>query len=71
MIIFLINIIMNGLPPKYQMFHVNYNAQKDKWNLHQLKSALIRKKTTLKNRFGNEVVNLVTANQGSKNKNNQ
>lgn len=66
---FLITLIMNGLPPKYQMFHVNYNAQKDQWDLHQLKSALIQEETRLKNQLGNEAVNLVTANQGNKKKN--
>ncbi|GJW42086.1 hypothetical protein Tco_0070885 [Tanacetum coccineum] len=33
---FLVQFIMNSLPPEYGPFHINYNTLKDKWNIDGL-----------------------------------
>ncbi|GJX48932.1 retrovirus-related pol polyprotein from transposon TNT 1-94 [Tanacetum coccineum] len=33
---FLVQFIMNSLPPEYGPFHINYNTLKDKWNIDEL-----------------------------------
>ncbi|KAA0039623.1 Retrovirus-related Pol polyprotein from transposon TNT 1-94 [Cucumis melo var. makuwa] len=45
---FLVTFILNSLPLKYGPFHINYNALKDKWNVHELQSMLIQEEARLK-----------------------
>ena len=33
---FLVQFILNSLPPQYEPFQINYNTMKDKWNVNQL-----------------------------------
>ena len=33
---FLVQFILNSLPSKYDLFQMNYNIMKDKWNVHEL-----------------------------------
>nr|XP_027082427.1 uncharacterized protein LOC113704753 [Coffea arabica] len=33
---FLVQFILNSLPPQFGPFKINYNTQKDKWNVSQL-----------------------------------
>ena len=33
---FLVQFILNSLPPQYGPFQINYNTMKDKWNVNQL-----------------------------------
>ena len=37
---FLMQFILNSLPPQYGSFQINYNTMKDKWNLNQLANML-------------------------------
>jgi len=37
---FLVQFILNPLPPKYGTFQINYNSLKDKWNISELSSTL-------------------------------
>lgn len=39
---FLVQFIMNSLPPDFGQFQVNYNTIKDKWNLQAVKAMLIQ-----------------------------
>ncbi|KAL0551495.1 hypothetical protein IC582_010583 [Cucumis melo] len=45
---FLVTFILNSLPSDYGTFHMNYNALKDKWNVHELQSMLIQEEARLK-----------------------
>ncbi|GKC28100.1 retrovirus-related pol polyprotein from transposon TNT 1-94, partial [Tanacetum coccineum] len=45
---FLVQFIMNSLPPEYGLFHINYNTLKDKWNIDELSSKLIQEEARLK-----------------------
>ena len=38
---FLVQFIMNSLPPEYGPFQINYNTMKDKWDVNELASKLI------------------------------
>ncbi|XP_068483167.1 uncharacterized protein [Phaseolus vulgaris] len=55
---FLVQFIMNSLPPQYGPFQINYNTIKDKWNVTELQSLLIQEEARLKKQ-GNHFVNLV------------
>ncbi|GJX36333.1 hypothetical protein Tco_0247890 [Tanacetum coccineum] len=45
---FLMQFIMNSLPPEYGPFHINYNTLKDNWNIDELSSKLIQEEARLK-----------------------
>uniref|UniRef100_A0A6N2L229 Retrovirus-related Pol polyprotein from transposon TNT 1-94 n=1 Tax=Salix viminalis TaxID=40686 RepID=A0A6N2L229_SALVM len=45
---FLVQFIINSLPPEYGLFQVNYNTIKDKWNFQELKAMLIQEEARLK-----------------------
>ena len=45
---FLVQFIMNSLPPDFGQFQVNYNTIKDKWNLQAIKAMLIQEEGRLK-----------------------
>ncbi|KAG8383007.1 hypothetical protein BUALT_Bualt05G0139100 [Buddleja alternifolia] len=55
---FLMQFILNSLPPEYEPFQINYNTIKDKWNVNELSSKLTQEKTRLKAQ-GVHTVNLV------------
>ena len=52
---FLAQFILNSLPTEYGPFQVNYNAMKDKWNVHELHSMLVQEETRLKNQGSHSV----------------
>uniref|UniRef100_A0A2N9HCS5 Integrase catalytic domain-containing protein n=1 Tax=Fagus sylvatica TaxID=28930 RepID=A0A2N9HCS5_FAGSY len=45
---FLVQFILNSLPPQYGPFQINYNTMKDKWNLNQLANMLNQEEARLK-----------------------
>ncbi|XP_019228950.1 PREDICTED: uncharacterized protein LOC109210035 [Nicotiana attenuata] len=45
---FLVQFILNSLPPEYGPFRINYNTIKDKWNVNELSSILTQKESRLK-----------------------
>ena len=45
---FVVQFIMNSLPPEFGQFQVNYNTIKDKWNLQEIKAMLIQEEGRLK-----------------------
>ncbi|WVZ16658.1 hypothetical protein V8G54_009640 [Vigna mungo] len=45
---FLVQFIMNSLPPKFGQFQVNYNTIKDKWNFQEIKAMLVQEEGRLK-----------------------
>ncbi|XP_019230131.1 PREDICTED: uncharacterized protein LOC109211085 [Nicotiana attenuata] len=45
---FLVQLILNSLPPEYGPFQINYNTIKDKWNASELSSMLTQEETRLK-----------------------
>ncbi|KAL1207668.1 hypothetical protein V5N11_013505 [Cardamine amara subsp. amara] len=45
---FLVQFLMNYLPPEYSQFQVNYNTIKDKWNYMELKAMLIQEESKFK-----------------------
>jgi hypothetical protein len=45
---FLVQFILNSLPPQYGPFQINYNIMKDKWNLNQLANMLNQEEARLK-----------------------
>ena len=55
---FLVQFIINSLPPEYGPFHMNYNTMKDKWNVNELQCMLIQEEARLKKR-GNHSINLM------------
>jgi len=38
---FLVQFILNSLPPQYGLFQIHYNTIKDKWNVNELASMLV------------------------------
>nr|KYP43549.1 hypothetical protein KK1_034976 [Cajanus cajan] len=46
---FLVQFILNSLPTEYGPFQMSYNTMKDKWNVHELHSMLVKEETRLKN----------------------
>jgi len=49
---FLIQFILNSLPPKDGLIQINYNSLKDKWNVSELSSMLAQKEARLKKQEG-------------------
>nr|XP_023875586.1 uncharacterized protein LOC111988062 [Quercus suber] len=45
---FLIQFILNSLPPLFEPFQINYNTMKDKWNVNQLAIMLNQEEAGLK-----------------------
>jgi hypothetical protein len=45
---FLVQFILNSLPPQYGSFQINYNTMKDKWNLNQLANMLNQEEARIK-----------------------
>ena len=45
---FLVQFILNSLPPQYGPFQINYNTMKDKWNVNQLAIMLNQEEARLK-----------------------
>uniref|UniRef100_A0A199U9B0 Uncharacterized protein n=1 Tax=Manihot esculenta TaxID=3983 RepID=A0A199U9B0_MANES len=45
---FLVQFIVNSLPPKYGPFQINYSTIKDKWNISDLASKLVHEETRLR-----------------------
>jgi len=45
---FLVQFIMNSLPPKFGQFQVNYNIIKDKWNFQEIKAMVVQEEGRLK-----------------------
>ena len=41
---FLVQFILNSLPPQYGPFQINYNTMKDKWNVNNWPLCLIKKR---------------------------
>ncbi|XP_022864320.1 uncharacterized protein LOC111384288 [Olea europaea var. sylvestris] len=56
---FLVQFIINSLPPEYGPFHMNYNTLNDKWNVNELHSMLVQEETMLKNQ-GTHSIHLVS-----------
>ena len=46
--LFLVQFILNSLPPQYGPFQINYNTMKDKWNVNQLAIMLNQEDARLK-----------------------
>lgn len=59
---FLMQIILNSLLFEYDLFQMNYNIMKDKWNAHELHNLLVQEEIGLKN-LGSHYVHYVR-NQG-------
>uniref|UniRef100_A0A1S4D7L0 CCHC-type domain-containing protein n=1 Tax=Nicotiana tabacum TaxID=4097 RepID=A0A1S4D7L0_TOBAC len=55
---FLVQFILNSLPPEYELFQINYNTIKDKWNVSELSSMLTQEESRLKKQ-GNHSINLM------------
>ncbi|KAG8377672.1 hypothetical protein BUALT_Bualt08G0057200 [Buddleja alternifolia] len=55
---FLVQFILNSLPPEYGPFQINFNTIKDKWDVNELSSKLTQEETRLKAQ-GGHTVNLV------------
>ncbi|WVY98678.1 hypothetical protein V8G54_030829 [Vigna mungo] len=72
---FLVQFIMNSLPPEFGQFQVNYNTIKDKWNFQEIKAMLVQEEGRLK-KMRDHSINLTThkgasfseAKSGKKNK---
>lgn len=61
---FLVQLVLNSLPHEYGPFQINYNALKEKWDVNELASKLVKDETRIKNQ-GSHTVNLVG--QGARN----
>ncbi|KAI0524826.1 hypothetical protein KFK09_004214 [Dendrobium nobile] len=55
---FLVQFIINSLPPEYGPFQINYNTIKDKWNVTELQIMLIQEESRLKKQ-GIHSINLI------------
>nr|XP_016498124.1 PREDICTED: uncharacterized protein LOC107816891 [Nicotiana tabacum] len=60
---FLVQFILNSLPPEYGPFQINYNTIKDKWNVSELSSMLTQEESRLKKQ-GNHSINLMVQGAG-------
>ncbi|WVZ16815.1 hypothetical protein V8G54_009797 [Vigna mungo] len=56
---FLVQFIMNSLPPEFGQFQVNYNTIKDKWNFQEIKAMLVQEEGRLK-KMRDHSINLTT-----------
>ncbi|XP_070012943.1 uncharacterized protein LOC142176284 [Nicotiana tabacum] len=55
---FLVQFILNSLPPEYGPFQINYNTIKDKWNVSEFSSMLTQEESRLKKQ-GSHSINLI------------
>ena len=62
---FLVQFILNSLPPQYGPFQIHYNTIKDKWNVNELANMLVQEEGRLKQQ-GTHVAHLTT--QGARKK---
>ena len=62
---FLVQFMLNSLPPEYGPFQINYNTIKDKWDVNELAGRLVQEEMRLKSQ-GNLTVNLVGQGAGKK-----
>lgn len=62
---FLVQFILNSLPPQYGPFQINYNTIKDKWNVDELSNMLVQEEGRLKQQ-GDHSIHLVTQGAGKK-----
>ncbi|CAL9026013.1 unnamed protein product, partial [Prunus brigantina] len=62
---FLVQFILNSLPPQYGPFQINYNTIKDKWNVDELSNMLVQEEGRLKQQ-GDNSIHLVTQGAGKK-----
>ena len=44
---FLVQFILNSLPPQYSPFQVNYNTIKEKWTVNELSNMLVQEEGTV------------------------
>ncbi|KAI3470069.1 hypothetical protein Pfo_026732 [Paulownia fortunei] len=63
---FLVQFIIDSLPPEYSPFQINYNTIKDKWNVSELQSMLIQEEARLKKQCIHSI-NLVNQSGAKKN----
>jgi hypothetical protein len=56
---FLVQFILNSVPPQYGPFQIHYNTIKDKWNVNELASMLVQEEARLKQQ-GHHSVHLVS-----------
>lgn len=61
---FLVQFIMNFLPPEFGQFQVNYNTIKDKWNFQELKAMLVQEEGRLR-KMKDQSVHLVSHHDGA------
>ncbi|XP_059285804.1 uncharacterized protein LOC132039316 [Lycium ferocissimum] len=52
---FLVQFILNSLPPEYRPFQINYNTIKDKWDVSELSSMLTQEESRLKKQEGHSI----------------
>ncbi|XP_031265980.1 uncharacterized protein LOC116124392 [Pistacia vera] len=45
---FLVQFVINSLPPQFSPFQINYNTIKDKWNMTELQTKLVQEEERLK-----------------------
>ena len=62
---FIVQFILNSLPPQYGPFQLHYNSIKDKWNVNELASMVVQEEARLKQQ-GVFSANFVTQEAGSK-----
>jgi len=46
---FIVQFIINLLPPEYDPLQINYNIMKDKWNVYELHNMFVKEEIRLKN----------------------
>ena len=64
---FLVNFILNTLPPQYWPFKISYNTHKDKWSINELMTMCVQEEGRLMMEQG-ESATLVTQKKGKKEK---
>jgi hypothetical protein len=65
---FLIYLIFNSLPKKFETFEVNYNSMNDKWTLKKFIAMCVQKEERIKrNNGGVDSVNMAKHHQKRKN----
>ncbi|XP_038971782.1 uncharacterized protein LOC120104549 [Phoenix dactylifera] len=62
---FIVQFILNSLPPQYGPFQMHYNSIKDKWNVNELASMVVQEEIRLKQQ-GTFSANFVTQEAGNK-----
>lgn len=52
---FLVQFILNSLPPQYGPFQIHYNTIKDKWNVNELTNMVVQEERRLKQQGQNSI----------------